>query len=230
MRSWSIPIALSLASAATLASAAPPGHVEIDYVLRYNGTARADIVTRLEHDAKTYRITESWRGRGLLYLLGHATRTSRGTFGPEGLRPLEFTDERTARSTARAVFDWSARTLKLSYGDEHETRPMPNGAQDRLSSMFDAAFRHPGEQPIVSNVTDGRGVSQYVYDYGGRERVVTPAGTFDAVVLVRRKDTPQDRDGRVWLAVDRDWLPVRVLVTDPDGTSAEQIAARIVSW
>jgi len=73
-------------------------------------------------------------------------------------------------------------------------------------------------------------VSQYVYDYGGRERVVTPAGTFDAVGLVRRKDTPQDRDGRVWLAVDRDWLPVRVLVTDPDGTSAEQIAARIVSW
>src|SRR5215208_6176155 len=86
-----------LISAAHPASAAPPPRLEIAWELTRNGMAIADIVQRLEHGSGTYTISETWKGRGLFALRGNVKRTSRGVVVPEGLRPLEYSDERTGR-------------------------------------------------------------------------------------------------------------------------------------
>src|SRR5207302_419490 len=87
------------------------------YDVARNGTTVAELLHVVEHNARTYQITKTWKGRGLLSLRGTAVRTSRGMIGPDGLKPLELAAERTGRSTARATCDWQA---KISRGTEDE--------------------------------------------------------------------------------------------------------------
>ena len=224
MRSWWYPIAISAACAA---QAAPPQRVEVTYEVSRNGALIAEVGDRLEHDGRSYRLSETWKGRGVYALRGEALRSSRGTIGPGGLRPLEFEDRRPGRETARARFDWSAQLLTLQYKGPPETRPLAPGTQDRLSFLHGFAFLPPGAQPATYHVADGKGVATYVYQAAGRERLRTPAGEFDALRLVKKKDGPQDRGTEIWLAADRHYLPLRVLVTEKDGTRLDQVAVRI---
>ncbi len=56
-----------------------------------------------------------------------------------------------------------------------------------------------------------------------------PAGEFSALRLVKRRDGPDDRGAEIWLAADRHYLPVRIRVTEKDGTQIEQVAVRIAA-
>jgi hypothetical protein len=229
MRSWSIPIAISAALLAEPVAGAPPQRVEIVYELLRNGTAVAVIVDRLEHDGSHYQIDEHWQGKGLMALRGEARRTSRGSIGSAGLRPREFIDRRSGRSTARATLDWDALQLTMQYKGTSETRPLPANAHDKLSFLYGFAFAPPGAQPLTLNVADGKSVSTYIYRVAGRERLSLPAGEFDTLKLVKQKDDPQDRGTEIWLAERRGFLPVRVLVTENNGTRLDQVATRFAA-
>jgi len=226
MRNWFIPIAIS-AWFCACAHAAPPAQVDIDYDVLRNGSAMAEVADRFRHDGKTYHVVEEWHGKGFLALLGGITRTSSGTLGSGALRPLEFSDVRTGRDPVRATFDWADRSLKLESNGETRTQPMPAHAQDKLSMLYAFAFDVPGAGPVPVNATDGKGVSHYVFDAAGRQKIDTPAGQFDALRLVKRKEGPDDHGTEIWLASDRGYLPIRILITDKDGTRIDQVVTRI---
>lgn len=224
MRKW----LLLLASAAGLAQAAPPPNLEVTYEVSAKGFTLADITEHLEYGNGKYALLETWSGRGVFALRGSAQRTSRGDMVAGQLRPSEYTDERTGRTTSRARFDWPSNTLTMEYKDGPQTRPIPPNAQDRLSFMLAFAFVPSDAWPIQMSVVDGRGVSSYVFDKVGQERVKTPAGEFEAIKVVRRKDGPEDkRSTEIWLASERGLIPVRIRVTEKDGTEIDQVAARI---
>jgi hypothetical protein len=193
--------------------AAPPLRVEIEYELNRNGTAVAEIVHRLEHDKQSYTLWETWQGKGVFALAGKANRSSRGAVAADGLRPVEFEDKRTGRDTRRADFDAADKSPTLE-------------RQDQLSMAWSFAFAPP-RGPVNVRVADGKRVTPYAYAVAGRERVKTPAGEFDALKLVKQKDSPQAKSTEIWLAVDRDYLPVRVLIVDKDGTRLDQLATKI---
>jgi len=197
-------------SACAAAQAAPPAQAEITYEVLQNGAAVADIVQRVEHGGGHYRIGETWKGRGLLALRGEIRRSSRGRVEEGGLRPQEFEDRRTGRETVQEKFDAASKR------------------QDRLSFIWNFAFALP-RQPVALEVSDGRHVSHYVYEPAGRERIRTPAGEFDAVKLVKRRDGPEDRGTEIWLAPERGLVPVRLLITEKDGTRLDQVATRIAA-
>jgi Protein of unknown function (DUF3108) len=228
MRNWFIPIAIS-AWFCACAQAAPPAHVEIDYDVQRNGSSMAEVVDRFEQDGKTYRVVEEWHGRGLFALLGGITRTSVGAIGSGALRPLKFSDVRTGRDPVRAVFDWKDGNLQLEANGKIRTQKMPPHAQDKLSMLYAFAFEPPGAAPVTINATDGKGVSRYVFDAAGLQEIATPAGRFEALRLVKRKDGPDDHGTEIWLAQRYGYLPIRVLVTDKDGTRIDQIATRIAA-
>jgi hypothetical protein len=210
MRNWFIPLALSLSLGA---HAAPPQRVEIQYEVTHNGTAVADVTERLEHDGRQYRLEESWKGRGVLALRGDAKRTSRGALASDGLRPAEFEDRRSGREPKRAAFDSSQSVPALQ-------------RQDRLSLRWTFVFVPPSAEVTVQ-VADDKGVTTHVYQPAGRERVRVAAGEFDALKLVRKYDQPGKRSTEIWLATDKSNLPVKIAVTDRDGTRFEQAAVRI---
>lgn len=212
------------------ASAAPAHRVEIAYDLTRNGMPVAELVEKLEHDGKTYRLSAHMKGKGLFALRGDATRSSRGSIAADGLHPAEFEDKRTGRDAVRATFDWSAKVLTLHGKDGGaETRPLPPDLQDRLSFAYAFAFRVPGTAPVGVSVTDGKGISTSSYKVAGREKVSTPAGEFDALKLEREKKAPEDRTSEIWLSAKHGYVPVRVLVVEKDGTRIDQVATRVTA-
>lgn len=221
MRNW----LLLLASAAGLAYGQPPARVEIAYELTRNGSPMAEIVERLEQAAGRYQLTETWKGRGLFALLGSARRSSQGRITARGLQPEEFSDERTGRQTAHAWFDWKAKTLSMQYRDGRRTEPLPPNAQDRLSFFFALSFLPGNADSIKYTIADGKGLSRHEYQIIARERVRIPAGEFEAVKVERGSDK-QDT-AHIWLAAERWYLPVRLLLIDKDGSRYDQVATRI---
>jgi Protein of unknown function (DUF3108) len=227
MRRWSTAAALSLAVAWPPAHATPPARVEIAYDVLYNGGPLAEAKHVLEHDGSTYSLSETWRGSGLLALLGEVHRTSRGRITPDGLQPLEYVDMRPHRKTAIARFSWEQRQLTQEFRDGPQVQPLPPHAQDRLSFLFAPAFHAPGTQPLEYNVADGKGVSHYQFDVVGREPLSVPAGDFSALRLDQVDDG--GRSTQVWLDAEHSYLPLRVLVVQKDGTRIDQVAARITT-
>lgn len=211
MRSSYIPIVLSLAASA--AAAAPPQRVEIGYEVSRNGSVLAETSQRLEHDGRSYQLSETWKGKGIMSLRGEAKRSSRGAVVADGLRPQSFEDQRSGRDPQKVAFDPAAKT------------PTPQ-RQDRLSFIWSFAFSPP-TGPVTVSVADGKKVATYTYQPAGRERVKTPAGEFDALKLVKRRDRPEDRVTEIWLAAERGYLPVRVLLVEKDGARIDTLAARI---
>jgi hypothetical protein len=229
MRNWSWHrisiLAWALACFAATAWSAPPRQVELTYETSRNGITLAEVTYALEHDERTYRVIETTKGRGILALRGTTRRTSRGMVTPEGLKPVEFTDERTGRNTARANFDWNAKTITQQYKGEPRTEPLPPNAHDRLAFVLDLGFA-PQRREAVFDLFDGRGQSHHVYTNGGNERIKVPLGEFDALRFVRGSG---DDRSEVWLARELGYLPVRILVTEKDGTRYEQVATKIAT-
>ena len=212
MRNLCLTIVLSLAGAAL---AAPPQQVEIAYEVARNGAALAEISQRLEHDGRSYRLSETWKGKGVYALRGEAARSSQGAVAADGLRPQKYEDKRPGRDARHAEFDADARTPTLQ-------------RQDQLSFMWTLAFAPPRDT-VSASVADGKRVTTYAYKVSGRERVKTPAGEFNALKLVKQKDSPDDKGAEIWLATDRNYLLVRMLVVEKDGSKIEQVATRISS-
>src|SRR6266513_2578204 len=196
-----------LISVAALAKAAPPA--------------------RVEHTGGAYQITETWRGRGLFSLRGKIRRESRGAITAQGLQPLEYSDKRTGRDTERASFDWNAKTVTVQYQGDPKTLALPSHHQDRLAFFYQFAFVPPQGGQVALDIIDGKGISDQRYSVENGERLKTPAGEFDKVKLVRRKESNERAE--LWLAKERDFLPVRLLIVGKDGTRLDQIATRISS-
>ena len=221
MRNW----CWLLISLAGIAAAEPPPRLEMVLTMTRNGSTMAEVTERLEYAGGNYQLTETWKGKGIYALLGSARRVSQGSIEQGTLRPREFFDERSGRDTARAWFDWKAQTLTMQYKGNRASEPLPPNAQDRLSFLF-ALSLVPGKADSVSyTIADGKGLSRHVYKVVGRERVRVPAGEFDAVKLARGGEDRESAE--FWLAAERNYIPVRLLVVEKDGTRYEQVATRI---
>jgi hypothetical protein len=138
---------------------------------------------------------------------------SRGSIVADGLRPTEFEDRRSRREARRHEFDAADKAPTLE-------------RQDQLSLAWTFAFAPP-RGTVNVRVADGKRISAYVYKVVGRERVKTPAGEFDGLKLVKQKDNADAKSTEVWLAADRNFLPVRVLIVDKEGTRMDQVATKI---
>ena len=213
-------------AAAALAQPAPPARFEMEYQLRRNGSAVAEIVERFEHANGNYLLTETWKGKGVYALLGRATRTSTGALDKDGPRPREFTDERSGRDTQRVWFDWNAKTITRRYKGPARTEPLLPDTQDRLSFFFAMSYQARKGQPISVYIADGRGLSHHVYQHEGRERLKTPAGEFDTLKLIRRNEG-RGEVSEIWFISERTYLPIRIVITEKDGTRYEHILTRL---
>lgn len=214
-------------------AAQPPRKLQLTYDVSYGGIVAAELTEALEHDGKSFSLASEGRGVGIGALLyrGVAKRWCRGEVTSTGLRPLEFREQRGDRTAAVARFDWARRTLTQEHDGTSETASMELPLQDRLSFLYNYAFQsapdlRPGRE-IKITLTDGRGLTRFRYKVAGREMLKTPAGEFDTVHLVKQMENKDDKGTDLWFASSRDYLPVRILVTEKDGTRIDQVLARI---
>ena len=226
MRNWfCLVVSLALCASAA-ADGPPPARVEIEFELMRNGSTMAEVVERLEHANGNYVLTETWKGKGIYALLGRAKRVSAGTLGADGPRPTEYMDERSGRDTQRVFIDWKANTITRRYQGKTSTEPVPADTQDRLSFLLALAFASRNGQPVTFHIVDGRGMSHHTYQPAGREKLATRAGEFDAIKMTRRNEGSGDVV-EIWLAANRSYLPVRIVILEKDGTRYEHVVTRM---
>ena len=114
----------------------------------------------------------------------------------------------------------------MQYSGHKGSEEMPPNSQDRLSFLL-AVTMMPGRTKYMKlSIFDGKGQSRHEYDVGGRERVKTPAGEFDAVKITRRTEPGQKDSAHLWVSADFG-LPVRLVHVERDGKSCEHVAKRI---
>ena len=216
----------ALALWTAVAQAVPPERITLTYELKRNSLV-VDVSETLEHDGRTYMITSEGKGRGILALFGILKRTSRGRITPQGLRPDEFRDERPGGWTVSAKFDWDARSVTQEKNGKSETLKMPATAQDPLSLAYSFAFVPPKGKEYDVMRADGRGLTPFRFTVVGTEKLATPAGEMQTLHIAKVPDGPEDKATDIWFAAERDFLPVRVLVVEKDGTRSDQVLTRI---
>jgi hypothetical protein len=216
----------ALALWTAVAQAVPPERITLTYELKRNSLV-VDVSETLEHDGRTYVITSEGKGRGILALFGLLKRTSRGRITAQGLRPDEFRDERPGGWTVSAKFDWDARSVTQEKNGKSETLKMPATAQDPLSLAYSFAFVPPKGKEYDVTRADGRGLTPFRFTVLGNEKLATPAGEMQTLHIAKVLDGPEDKSTDIWFAAERDFLPVRVLVVEKDGTRSDQMVTRI---
>lgn len=155
-------------------------------------------------------------GVATLFMSGRIVQTSEGRIGSHGLVPEQFVHTKKEKPKGSARFDWGHGQITLSRG----TEPLPMGTQDVLSFPFQLALTVTDEaEPWPMSVTNGRYLKHYRFQVLGRERLRMDRGAVE--VLHVRGSRAADDTLDVWLAPDRNWLPLRIRMDDDKGVPME---------
>ncbi len=193
-----------------------PQRIDLRFDLQY-GLASGEQTLVWVNEGDRYTLTSVAAATGLtgVFYRGRFVQTSRGRITPQGLQPEEFWDQRgDRRSVAR--FNQSARQVTLEPARGAPSHfAYPDGVQDALSLFFQLALVAPPAGATILPVFNGKKLRSYTYEVRGEETLQTALGPLRTLRLARLDDP----DGRfeAWLAIDRHYLPVRVLKSDADG-------------
>jgi hypothetical protein len=196
-----------------------PQRIDMEYRVSIGpASGRQNVVWINEGERYTATSVTAATGLTGLFYSGRFVQTSRGQITARGLVPEEFWDQRGDKHSS-ARFEQGQLTLTPSRGVPRHFA-YPDGVQDALSLLFQLALTAPPAQgPIAYTVFNGRKLREYAYDVRGEETLETALGALRTLHLARRMNS----DGRfeVWLAIDRHYLPVRVLRVDESGAEGE---------
>lgn len=217
---------LVAALAAWTEAAAAPASVSAEYDVQYNGFSVASLAERYDARDGSYRLSSRSTPIGLFAMVKRLALqfTSAGAITPRGLRPLQFEGRRATGEIPEVVadFDWSAMRLTLTHDGKTETIALPRDAQDRLSVMYEFMFLAPHDAGEVAvDVTNGRSLDRYAYIVAPDVDLDTAIGRLRTVHLVRKRE-PGDAQNEIWLAPDRGYVPVRMVIVERNGTRYEQ--------
>src|SRR5690606_19710770 len=129
------------------------------------------------------------------------------------LRPLEFRLEdgtRKGEDNVTIDFDWAGGAAHVTKENGRTDLPLENGVHDRgtlqLALMLEL---DAGSVPAAHALIDDDSVKTYSYEVAGEETLTTPAGTYDTVKVVQRREG-SSRHTLIWLAPELRHLPVKI--------------------
>ena len=171
----------------------------------------------------------------LLFKVNVLASHSEGTIAAAGLVPDRYTETPRKRSTVATSFNRDARQ-SISFSASAATVPLPAGAQDRLSVLFQigALLRANPNLAAVGGhldipVAGVRGeLETWVFKTEGIETIDVGPGPLSTAHL-RRVPEPGSNDKTIdiWIAHADGGYPARVLYTEPDGSTIEMTLDKI---
>lgn len=199
-----------------------PSRVDLRFQVSYGIASGEQTLVWINEGGQRYTVISVAEATGLagFFYRGKFVQTSRGRITPHGLQPEEFWDQRGDKRSS-ALFDAAQGQLALSPAKGAPRHFSYQGdVQDVLSLFFQLALTAPPSVSELSyTVFNGKKLRDYRYAVRGEVLLETPVGPLRALHLARVADS----DGRfeVWLAVDRHYLPVRVLKSDDKNNEVE---------
>ncbi|MET0209517.1 MAG: DUF3108 domain-containing protein [Burkholderiaceae bacterium] len=160
------------------------------------------------------------------------TQASRGRIDATGLVPERFTDKRFRRGEIAADFDRAAG--RIGFSGQQPDVPYTPGVQDRVSVMVQLAAiangwarTPPVGERLRLRVVGARGDAHvWSMRFEGPQAVETPDGRVAALRFVREQEQEHDTRAEFWLDPVRQFLPVKVVLTDEKGESLELLRVR----
>lgn len=205
-----------------------PRRIDIEYRVSY-GPASGKQTLLWVNEGERYTITSVVAASGLtsIFYSGRFVQTSRGRITAFGLQPEEFWDQR-GEKRSQSRFDYDSGTILTETSKGPRNYPMPETVQDVQSLLFQIALTAPPQHESQNTVFNGKKVRTYRYRVMGEEIMETPLGELRTLHMVRVTGSDEGRF-EIWLAVDRHYLPVRVLRTEESGVEGELMAVSINS-
>ena len=181
-------------------------------------------------DNDHYQLNFLVKAEGLAALiLPDLLQTSDGLLTKTGLRPLNYLYQfgKKTDKTRKAVFDWQTNTVQLTNGNEVKTEALLEDTQDVLSFMYQFMYVPP-LQKMQLNITNGKKIREYDYGFEGEENVNSTLGEVKTIHIVH---TGVEVDERIelWLAIDYQYIPVKIRKIDKDGKIYEFVATRVIT-
>lgn len=200
----------------------PPPSARLSYAVTRStpgqpGLARENASLVWEKSGGAYRL----RLDGVLGSL-----RSEGGEDDAGIAPSEASQE-LAAGAQTTRFDREAQRIEHGAASS----PLQLGSQDRASALLQLAgmgLADPDQlQDVVEIVVAGPGGVRIArWQVLGEEALDTPAGQLATVHLIQLAE-PGEARIEVWLAPQRNWLPVQLRVTGLDGSVANQVVTGI---
>ena len=185
-------------------------------------------------DDETYRLSSSSETTGLASLFRpyQLDYVSEGRIDASGFHPESFSVRR-GRNGARqyaARFDWSAGELILGPVSAPRKVALPGGTLDVLALIYQLSRARLAPGRIQVNVTTGNRLETYTLEVGAEEDIDVPTGSIRALPVRQLRKQGQESI-ELWLAPERQYLPVRIRFLDRNGEiSGEQLAADIAFY
>ncbi len=206
------------AASAQADSAAPTSLQNLDYSYSASwggmGVGQVEVSLRPEGAAGCYKYTNTSNPSALVRVLyGSPNQISLFCLKDGHIRSQHFESilQGDDKQSYKLDFDWNKHTVTDENG---QVRPIPDDAVDsfalqqavRLWVQAHAADSTPPTAEFT--MVDNKNLTHYQFKFSGHQKVDTPAGSFDAL-LMERIDNP-DKQGRFWLAPDRGYMPVKI--------------------
>lgn len=208
-------------------------YVEIEYnaSTKIDGPAEgeAKLVYSLgDHNQYQLKFTIEPKGLAAL-IIPDLIQTSDGLLTKTGLQPIHYTFEfgDKAKKSRKAMFDWQANSLTIVNKDGEKTEKLLEGTQDLISFMLQFMYVAPLQQMEIP-ITNGKNLRIYDYSFEGEALVLSPLGEVKAMHIVHNATEAEEKT-ELWLAIDYQYLPVKIRKTNKDGKVYEFIATRINS-
>lgn len=200
------------------ALAAPPNRVEIRFEIVTGRIKLGEGRHVLEHDGKRYSVVNESRPRGIAALfIKDVESISRGRVTDAGLKPDTYEEKGRKGGKREARFDWATQQLTMTYDGETKVEPLAPDAMDAASFPYGFAFVPPKSDRFVAHITDGKNLKEYEYRLVARETLSTPMGDMNTMHFEKVRDADDKRGFEFWLAIEHDYLPVRLRYIEKDG-------------
>lgn len=189
---------------------------------------RAKITYQLLPNGEQYKLESLIEPIGLAsFVIPDLLQTSEGFMSAMGLQPTQylyqFGDKK--EKTYRANMDWESAKLQLQTSKGMKEVPLTEGTQDLLSFMYQFMFIPP-PQNMLLNITNGKKLDSYQYFFAGEEVIDSKMGELRTLHIYRDNDDNDERS-ELWLALDYQYVPVKIRKTEPENKVYELLATRI---
>lgn len=197
-----------------------PAHVEIVYELKGMLSGRQTHTWQQTGERYSLETVAEATGLTSLFMSGQLIQRSRGHIGALGLMPDRYEMLRPTGKNESLKFDYDANIIESTRTDSKRGArtlelPLMTGAQDPLSAIYQLAMAARGGKDGFIVAASSKRVKGYPYRMLGTETLRTPLGEMKTLHVARAGDSS---DTHLWLAPERDSLPVKVSFIDEDGT------------
>ena len=208
-------------------------YVETEFDVRTKIDGSAEGTAKITYslvESTQYQIRWLTEGSGIAALLfPDLLQTSEGELTKTGLRPNQYSYQfgnKTEKNRA-ASFDWQAKKVNLQTAKGTKIEDLPDGTQDLLSFMYQFMYVAP-LQNMQLPIVNGKKLRVYDYSFEGEEQMNSALGELKTIHILHSGSNEEEKT-ELWLAIDYQYVPVKIRKIDSNGKVVEMQATRITT-